>query len=64
MQEFLEIIPGWVMGLIILWSLYWTGVALWKSAQRKEQWWFIILLVTNTLGILEILYIYIFSKKK
>lgn len=51
-----------VAALISLWSLAWKGVALWKSAQKRSIVWFVILLVVNTLGILEILYIFIFSK--
>ena len=48
--------------LVMIWSLPWKGVALWKAAQKKDAYWFIALLVTNTVGILEILYIFIFSK--
>ncbi|MFA5392360.1 MAG: DUF5652 family protein [Candidatus Paceibacterota bacterium] len=44
------------------WSLFWKGLALWKSAKRGENWWFIILLVLNTIGLLEILYLFVFSK--
>lgn len=55
---------GWVLVLIALWSIPWKGYALWKSSQRKEKWWFIALLLVNTIGILEILYIFIFSKRK
>ena len=51
-----------ILGLVI-WSIYWKGLALWKAAQRKDNVWFIVLLIVNTLGILEILYIYVFSKK-
>lgn len=58
------VFPTVVMPLIIIWSLAWKGLALWKAAQRKEQWWFIALLVINTVGILEILYLYVFSKDK
>ncbi len=54
----------WLVIVLGLWTLPWTGVALWKSAQRKDKWWFVILLITNTLGILEIIYIFVFSKKK
>ncbi|MDP3948583.1 MAG: DUF5652 family protein [bacterium] len=50
--------------IALVWSLAWKGVALWKSADRKEKWWFIAFLVVNTLGVLEIAYIYYFSKKK
>ncbi len=53
----------WLL-LALAWSLPWKGVALWKAANRKERWWFIALLVINTLGVLEILYIFVFSKMK
>jgi uncharacterized protein YpmS len=39
-------------------------MALWKAAQLKHKRWFIILLVVNTIGILEILYLFVFSKKR
>ena len=54
----------WLLLLITLWTLPWKGIALWKAAQQHDKWWFIALLVINTLAILEILYIFIFSKKE
>ena len=53
-----------VIPLIIVWSLPWKGVALWKAARNRQLVWFIVLLVVNTLAILEIIYIFAFSKKK
>lgn len=50
--------------LIILWTLPWKGVALWKAARNGQKWWFVALLVVNTLAILEIIYIFVFSKKR
>lgn len=41
----------------ILWSLSWKGLALWHAAKREEKWWFIAMLVINTIGILEICYL-------
>ena len=49
--------------LVAVWSIVWKGLALWKSARQDNKVWFVIFLVINTVGILEILYIYIFSKK-
>ncbi len=46
------------------WSLIWKGIALWKSARLGEKWWFVALLIINTVGILEILYIFVFSRRK
>jgi hypothetical protein len=52
-----------VIFLIIgVWSLTWKGLALWKAARKPHKIWFVVLLVANTIGILEILYIYIFSE--
>ncbi|HNZ86599.1 MAG TPA: DUF5652 family protein [bacterium] len=50
--------------IISLWSLPWKGVALWKSAQKQQKTWFIVLMLLNTIGVLEILYIFVFSKIK
>lgn len=49
---------------LLVWSLVWKGMALWKAAREDSRGWFIALLLINTLGILDILYIYVFSKKK
>ena len=49
---------------LMIWSVVWKGIALWKAARWGDTYWFIALLAINTVGILEILYIYIFSKKK
>ena len=50
--------------LLTFWSLIWKGLALWKSAHNEQRNWFIVLLILNTFGILEIIYIFYFSKKK
>jgi len=50
--------------LLIVWSFIWKGIALWKAARNNSVPWFVVLLLVNTVGILEILYIYIFSKKQ
>ena len=49
--------------IVVIWTLYWKYQALWYAAKHDHRWWFIALLVINTLGILEILYLYVFSKK-
>jgi methionyl-tRNA synthetase len=61
---------GWLLGLgglvifvLVLWSIVWKGLALWKAAREGSKVWFVVLLVVNTVGILEILYLYVFSKK-
>jgi len=57
---------GWWMPwlfAVMVWALVWKGLALWKAARRGENVWFVALLVINTFGILEILYLYVFTKK-
>jgi len=55
---------GWpLLVLVLIWSVVWKGLALWKAARRGANVWFVVLLVVNTVGILEILYLYVFSKK-
>ncbi len=63
MEQFL-VQNEWILLLIALWTLPWKGVALWKAAKNHHKWWFVVLLIVNTLAILEILYIFIFSQKK
>ena len=50
--------------LAVLWTLPWKGVALWKSARNNQPIWFIVLLLVNTLAILEISYIFFFQRKE
>lgn len=57
-------LPMWLLLIAIVWSLIWKGLALWKSARRNQPVWFVVLLIVNTLGILEILYIFLFSEIK
>jgi len=49
--------------IIMAWSIFWKGLALWRAAKNDHQKWFIALLIINTLGLLEILYLYLFSKR-
>jgi methionyl-tRNA synthetase len=47
----------WGIIPIVVWSSFWKGLSLWHAAKRNETWWFIALLVINTVGILEIGYL-------
>jgi hypothetical protein len=49
---------------LLLWSLAWKGWALWLAARRGEMVWFIVLLVVNTFGLLEIFYIFAIAKQQ
>lgn len=56
-------VVGFLFFLVVLWSLVWKGMALWQAARKGDKVWFVVLLVLNTAGILDILYLYVFSKK-
>jgi hypothetical protein len=60
-------VPTWAVILffaIVFWSTVWKLFGLWKSARRGSILWFVVLAITNTLGILPILYVFIFSETK
>lgn len=44
--------------ILVVWSIAWKGYALWLAGRRNEPYWFIVLLFLNTVGILEIFYIF------
>lgn len=63
-NNFLDFQSMWLFVILtIAWTLPWKGVALWKAAKNHHKIWFVALLVLNTLAILEILYIFVFSKR-
>jgi len=65
--EFLPEFPEGPIALLIIvavsvWSLLWKAVALYKAGTLRHKGWFTALFFINTLGILEILYVAVFSK--
>ncbi|HVM59033.1 MAG TPA: DUF5652 family protein [Candidatus Paceibacterota bacterium] len=46
-----------------VWTVTLKGFALWYSARGGQKWWYVILLIVNTLGILEIIYLIWFRPK-
>ena len=55
---------GVLVVLALVWSGAWKGVALWRAARNRHLAWYIALLIVNTLGILEIVYIFAIDRKK
>ncbi|HUX81006.1 MAG TPA: DUF5652 family protein [Candidatus Paceibacterota bacterium] len=49
--------------IAFLWTLVLKGYALWYAARGNQKWWFLALLIINTLGILEIVYLIWFRSK-
>ena len=60
----------WILGVLVvimIWKLIWYGIAIYKSVEKKQKAWFVVLFVSafvlNDLGLLAILYI-IFNRYK
>jgi methionyl-tRNA synthetase len=54
---------AWLLGILIAWSLIWKGIALWHSARNNQMVWYVAMLILNTVGILEIVYLLFFMPK-
>jgi len=54
---------AFAFALLAIWTIIWKGTALWKAARNGSNIWFIVLLLVNTVGILEIIYIFFFSNR-
>ena len=50
--------------ILVIWSLIWKGIALWRAARKGDTAWYVLMLILNTIGIVEIFYIIFFSKTK
>ena len=48
---------GVLILLTTLWTVPWKAIALWRAARRDSKIWFVVLLLVNTLAVLEILYL-------
>jgi hypothetical protein len=51
-----------VFYVLIVWVMAWKGLGLWYSAKNRQKYWFIALLLLNTLGIVPIIYLFAFCK--
>lgn len=58
----LALIPFLIV--IAVWTITIKGYALWHAARNGQKEWFIALLIINTLGILDVIYLVWFRKQK
>ena len=61
---FLPPVVGVALVALVLWSIVWKGLALWRAAKRHDKLWFVVFLVVNTAGILEIVYLFFVTGAK
>ncbi len=50
--------------ILLIWSIIWKGFGLWRASRQEQRNWFIAMLVVSTFGLLEIIYLFFFSRKK
>ena len=53
-----------VFVVIVLWTMAWKGIALWRAGVNRQKIWYILLFFLSTAGVLEILYLAFFQKEK
>ncbi len=65
MDEYFRQNPWTLVAIIalVIWSAVWKALALWKAARAGDKVWFSALFIINTLGLLEIFYLFAFSKR-
>ena len=57
----LSTLPEWVLPVLLvltIWTVFWKGVSMWHAARKKNGTWFVILLIFNTVGILDLYYLF------
>jgi len=60
-------LPLWsvpIISILAIWTLFWKAAALWSAARKSHRIWFILLMVINTVGILEIVYLFVITRTK
>ena len=53
-----------ILVVITVWSIGWKGLALWHAARNNQRNWFAAILILNTVGILDILYLKLWRVKR
>ncbi|MBP9802773.1 MAG: hypothetical protein KBD14_00475 [Candidatus Pacebacteria bacterium] len=61
-------IPGNILETIVIvvltiWSILWKCYSVWNAAKNGHKKWFIALIILNTIGILDMIYVFKVLKK-
>ncbi|MBS3085009.1 hypothetical protein J4411_03825 [Candidatus Pacearchaeota archaeon] len=54
----------WIIVILVVWEMIWKGIALWKTGKNQQIAWFVCIFIINTVGILPIIYLLFFQKRK
>ena len=47
----------------VAWSLGWKGASLWRAARNGSKPWFAALLLSNTLGVVDAIYLFAVDRR-
>jgi len=50
--------------MLLIWTYFWKAAALWHAVRNKDKVWFVVFLLVNTLGILDMIYLFGIEKVK
>lgn len=53
----------WTAIVVAVWVYAWKAIALWHAARNGSRGWFVILLIDNSISILEIIYVLFVARK-
>lgn len=50
--------------VLLIWTVIWQGLGLWRSSRSGQRNWFIAMLIVNSAGILPIVFLLFFWKDR
>ncbi len=53
-----------VFAILAAWDLVWKAIGMWKAARNSQKYWFVFMLFINSAGVLPIVYLKFFQKKR
>jgi len=49
--------------LVQVWDLIWKAFALWRAARKRDIFWFVLLILINSAGLLPAFYLFYISER-
>lgn len=50
--------------MLLIWTYFWKAAAIWHAVRNKDKVWFVVFLLVNTIGILDMIYLFGIEKVK
>jgi len=62
--QLISLLQNPLVFILLIWDIVWKSIGMWKSARHNQLFWFIAIVIFNTVGILPIVYILYYQKNK